>query len=55
MTRVKQILLVVGLVGVAVGGFALTKFLTRNVKRVKGGVIVRQNFEQPSEPFEIDM
>ena len=30
-----KILFIVGLVGVAVGGFALTKFLTRNTRRYK--------------------
>jgi hypothetical protein len=54
VTRFKKILLAVGLVGVAVGGYALTKYLTRNVKRVKGGVILRQNFDEPSQPFEIE-
>jgi len=54
VTRFKKILLAVGLVGVAVGGFALTKYLTRNVKRVKGGFILRQNFDEPSQPFEIE-
>lgn len=54
MTRFKKILLIVGLVGAVVGGFALTKYLTRNVKRVKGGVILRQNFDDPSQPFEAE-
>ncbi len=54
MTRTKKIFLVVGLIGVAVGGFVLTKWLTRNVKRVKGGVIRKQTFDEPAKPIEFE-
>jgi len=33
MTRTQKILLVVGTLGVAFGGFVLTKYLTRNTKK----------------------
>jgi hypothetical protein len=35
MTKAKKILLIVGIIGVAIGGFALTKYLTRNTIRQK--------------------
>ena len=54
MSKAKKIFLIVGLVGVAIGGFALTKWLTRNTKRVRGGVIRKQTFETPSEPVEFE-
>ena len=47
MSKAKKIFLIVGLVGVAIGGFALTKWLTRNVKRVKGGVIRIVEYDTP--------
>jgi beta-lactamase regulating signal transducer with metallopeptidase domain len=31
----KKILIIIGLVGVAIGSFALTKFLTRNTRHYK--------------------
>lgn len=54
MTRTKKIFLIVGLVGVAVGGFVLTKWLTRNVKKVRGGVIRIVKYDTPpsEEPLE---
>lgn len=54
MKRTKKILIVIGLIGVAIGGFALTKWLTRNVKRVKGGVIRKQVFDEPAKPIEFE-
>jgi len=51
VTRFKKILLAVGLVGVAIGGFALTKYLTRNVKRIVGGFVIKQTYDEPAEPF----
>ncbi len=52
MSKAKKIFLIVGLISVAVGGFALTKWLTRNVKKVRGGEIIKQTFDEPSEPVE---
>ena len=54
MNTRKKILIVVGLLGVAIGGFALTKWLTRNVKKVKGGVIRKQIFDEPAQPIEFE-
>ena len=54
MNKTKKIFLIVGLVGVAVGGFVLTKWLTRNVKKVKGGVIRKQIFDEPAKPIEFE-
>lgn len=36
-----------GLVGVAIGGYTLTKFLTRNVRKIRGGVVLLQKFDEP--------
>ena len=33
MTKTKKILLIVGVLGVAIGGFAIAMYLTRNVKK----------------------
>jgi hypothetical protein len=54
MNRAKKIYLIAGIIGVAIGGFVLTKWLTRNVKRVKGGVIRTQTFDVPAEPIEFE-
>ena len=54
MTRTKKIFLIVGILSLAVGGFALTKWLTRNVKRVKGGIIRTQTFDEPAKPIEFE-
>jgi hypothetical protein len=47
MTKAKKILLVVGIIGVAIGGFALTKYLTRNVKKYKFYKITIKEEEEP--------
>jgi len=54
VSKAKKIILIVGLISVAIGGFALTKWLTRNVKRVKGGVIRIVEYDTPpsKEPLE---
>jgi hypothetical protein len=54
MNKTKKIFLIVGLIGVAIGGFALTKWLTRNVKKVKGGIIRKQVFDEPAKPIEFE-
>jgi homoserine acetyltransferase len=51
VSRTKKILIIVGLVGVSIGGFALTKWLTRNVNRVTGGVITTQTFDEQPQPI----
>lgn len=54
MTKAQKILLIVGIVGVAVGGFAITMYLTRNVRRIRGGVVKLQTYDTPpsEEPLE---
>jgi hypothetical protein len=47
MTKAQKILLVVGIVGVALGGFVLTKYLTRNVRKIRGGTITLQTYDAP--------
>jgi len=47
MKLTKKIVLVLGLLGVAIGGYTLTKFLTRNVRKIRGGIIILQKFDTP--------
>lgn len=47
MTKAQKILLVVGVLSVAVGGFFLTKYLTRNVRKIRGGTVTLQTYEAP--------
>jgi hypothetical protein len=47
MTKAKKILLAVGIIGVAIGGFALAKYLTRNVRKIRGGTVILQEYETP--------
>jgi hypothetical protein len=47
MTKAKKILIVIGIIGVAIGGFALTKYLTRNVRRIRGGTVTLQTYDTP--------
>ena len=48
MDRSKKIFLGIGILGVAVGGFVLTKYLTRNVRKIRGGTVTLQTFDEPT-------
>ena len=48
MDRSKKIFLIIGIVGVAVGGFVLTKYLTRNIRTIRGGSVTLQTFDTPA-------
>lgn len=52
--KVNRLYIAIGVLGMAVTGFAVTKYLTRNVKRVRGGVIRVQNYDTPPviQPLE---
>ena len=52
MDRNKKIWLGISLTAVAVGGFFLTKYLTRNTKHYKFGTI--KGFETEEKPVSID-
>ena len=54
MNKTKKIFIIVGFIGVALGIFVLTKWLTRNVKKVKGGIIRKQTFDTPATPIEFE-
>lgn len=47
MTKAQKILIVVGIVGVGIGGFFLAKYLTRNVRKIRGGTVTFQKFDTP--------
>jgi hypothetical protein len=52
MTKSKKILIAV-VVGFAVGGFALAKYLTRNQKKIVGGTIEFVEYDTPPIQQEI--
>ena len=54
MSKAQKILLIVGILGVAIGGFAITMYLPRNVRRIRGGVVKLQTYDVPpiEEPLE---
>ena len=49
MDKKKKVLVVIGLIGVAVGGFALAKYLTRNTVHLKYATIKLQQFSTPPD------
>ena len=54
MSTGKKILLIVGIISVGIGGFILTKYLTRNVVKIRCGSIKLQTYSTPpsQEPLE---
>lgn len=47
MNTKQKVLLIVGILGLAFGGFVLTKYLTRNVRKIRGGTVTLQTFDTP--------
>jgi hypothetical protein len=47
MTKGQKILIVVGVIGLLVGGFALAKYLTRNTRNYKYYKVVIDDSEEP--------
>ena len=47
MNKAQKILLIVGILGIAFGGFYLTKYLTRNVVKIRGGTVTLQTYNTP--------
>ena len=54
MTKTQKVLLVAGFLGIAIGGFVITMYLTRNVRRVRGGIVVLKQYDTPTneDPLE---
>jgi hypothetical protein len=54
MNKTNKILLGLGIISVAIGGFALTKYLTRNVVRDRGWTVTFVKYDTPAtgEPLE---
>lgn len=48
MSKAQKILLVVGVLGVAIGGFVLAKYLTRNVRKYKFYNITVKEEDKPA-------
>jgi pyrimidine operon attenuation protein/uracil phosphoribosyltransferase len=47
MTKAQKILLILGIVGVGIGGFVLAKYLTRNIRKIRGGTVTLQTYDTP--------
>jgi len=47
MTKSQKFLLILGTVGLLIGGFAIAKFLTRNVRNIRGGTVKLQTYDVP--------
>ena len=47
MTVKKKIYLAIGLLGLTIGGYALTKYLTRNVRRYKYVKLILTETKEP--------
>ena len=54
MPKAQKILIVVGVVGVAIGGFFLAKYLTRNVRKIRGGSVIIQTYDTPPNEEPLD-
>ena len=54
MNKTQKILLGLGILSVAVGGFALAKYLTRNVVKDRGWTVTFVKYDTPAagEPLE---
>jgi len=54
MISKKKILLILGFLGIAIGGYAITKYLTRNVYKSRGWTVTHINYDTPPslEPLE---
>jgi hypothetical protein len=52
MTLKQKILLAVGIIGVAIGGFALTKYLTRNVRHYEYYKVTIKEDDAPAMSWE---
>lgn len=48
MTKGKKILLIVGVLGVAIGGFAIAKYLTRNTRKYEFYTVTVSTDETPA-------
>lgn len=45
----KKIILVVLAGAIAVGGFAITQWWVKKVTRIRGGIVIKQEFTEPTE------
>jgi flagellar basal body-associated protein FliL len=48
MANKKKILLIVTAIALAVGGFAITQWWIKKVTRIRGGIVIKQEFEEPT-------
>ena len=45
----KKIILVVLAGAIAVGGFAITQWWVKKVTRIRGGIVIKQEFTEPTD------
>ena len=48
MNNKKKILLITTAIAVAVGGFAITQWWIKKVTRIRGGIVIKQEFKEPT-------
>ncbi len=53
MNKTQKILIGVGFIGIALGGFALTMYLTRRVNERKMAVIYRQSVDDLVQDYDV--
>jgi hypothetical protein len=53
MSNGKKILLIVGITTVAIGGFALTMYLTKSVYEKKMSIIFKKDVEEIVEDYDV--
>jgi hypothetical protein len=53
MTNGKKILLITGIVTVAIGGFALTMYLTKSAYEKKMSIILKKDVDEIVQDYEV--
>lgn len=48
MVNNKKILLISTAIVLAIGGFAITQWWIKNVTRIRGGIVIKQEFKEPT-------
>jgi hypothetical protein len=48
MTNKKKIVLIATTIAVAVGGFALTQWWVKRVTKIRGGIAIQQEYQEPA-------
>jgi flagellar basal body-associated protein FliL len=54
MANKKKILLISTAIVLAIGGFAITQWWIKRVTRIRGGIVIKQEFEEPTNTEPLD-